>query len=253
MFKEIRVAFSFLTTLPVGRVEFDAREPVLPRAMFFFPLVGLVLGGLLLVSDRGLGALFTSPLLVAVLLVLLMAVLTGGLHLDGVADSADGLLSYRDRDKTLQIMRDSRIGAMGAEALFFTLALKIALFSALPPAGRGPVLLLTPLCGRIALIGMLSGLNYARSGPGMGTLFGRPPRLFLISMIALMAALSFSLLGAGFMLTMVLLWGGVVIGFMLLCFRRIGGYTGDTLGAICELSEMVPALASLIMWRGGSL
>ena len=138
------VALRYLTILP-GPGGADIRQE-LGRAAAWFPVVGLALGLLLVGVDGVTGRLF-PPLLSAVLTVTAWKVLTGGLHLDGLADCLDGLAG-RDREHRLAIMRDSRIGTFGAAGLVLFLVLEVAVVADLPPPERWRVLLAAPGMGR---------------------------------------------------------------------------------------------------------
>lgn len=235
--KPLWLAIGFLTVLPAPQVA-DA-ERVLGRSLLYFPLVGLLLGGLLGGAALGLGGIL-PPLPLAALLVALEALLTGGLHLDGLADAADGLLSRRPGEAALEIMRDSRIGAMGAMALVLALLLKVCALAAVPVGLLPACALLMPVVGRAAILVNLGLLPYARAD-GLGTGFFAVRSSWHI-VLGLATALAFGFLaggvrglaaGAGACL-LALGWAG-------LCRRRLGGATGDTLGAASELAELVPA------------
>ena len=118
---QIRLAFSFLTTLPSGSFSAEVPEETLGKTQAWFPLVGLLLGLILLAAGLFFN-LFLTPMIVAALILLLHFLLTGGFHLDGIADTADGLMSGRmDREKIFSIMKDSFLGSMGATALILSL------------------------------------------------------------------------------------------------------------------------------------
>ena len=114
-------ALTFLTVLPFGR---RSSAPPEASSLFYFPVVGMIIGGLLAAVD-GLGSLFLFDPLRALLDVAFLALLTGGLHLDGLADSADALYLHHDREKALEIMKDPRVGVMGVLVLIFCLGFKL--------------------------------------------------------------------------------------------------------------------------------
>ncbi len=232
-------AVRFLTVLPLpGGGPEDTR--VLGRSACFFPLVGLLVGVTVAALDALLGFLL-PPWPGSVLVILAMAGVSGGLHLDGLADTADGFLSGRARERALEIMRDSRVGSMGVLAIVGVLLLKAAALASLPPGRRGAALLLMPLAGRAALVLELNLLPYARpSGLGVAFQAHKSPWDAVLA-FTLRAGVGFAAAG----------WRGLlaaagtvaVTGAVSLWSRRkIGGFTGDTLGAACELSETVPAL-----------
>jgi energy-coupling factor transporter ATP-binding protein EcfA2 len=167
------------------------------------------------------------------------------------ADTADGFFSARPRDRILEIMRDSRIGSMGVAAIVSVVALKIVLVASVPGAWRLWVLLLMPVAGRCALLVHLALLPYARPEGGLADLFHANR-----SRGHILWALLF-LLGSGWLSGG---WPGMAAGasaFVLTLplaawsLKKIGGLTGDTLGAACELTELAPALVAVALFKGG--
>jgi len=233
--KPFWAALQFLTILPVNSA-FSERDR--EQAPYWFPLIGLTIG-LVVVAVDGAWARLGLPIVVqSVLSVGLLAALTGGLHLDGLADTADGFLSARPRERVLEIMRDSHIGAMGVLALVFILSLKAAALISLTGPTRWQALVLAPLGGRCLQLVVMSLLPYARRDGGLASAYIRRRRpglavwavLWLTAGAILMAgpakgmgATAAALLGAG----LLAVWQ----------WRRIRGFTGDTLGATSEIVE----------------
>ena len=180
-----------------------------------------------------------------------MIAVSGGLHIDGLADTADGFFSARPRDGILAIMKDSRTGPMGVAAVVCVVALKIAVITSVAGPWRWWVLLLTPLAGRCALIVHIALLPYVRPEGGLAGIFhrNRSRGHALWALVALLAAGSLAgglpglIAGAAAFLAALLLAAYI--------YRRIGGLTGDTLGAACELTELCPALAAAAILSGG--
>ncbi|HKZ07911.1 MAG TPA: adenosylcobinamide-GDP ribazoletransferase [Methylomirabilota bacterium] len=247
---ELVLAVRFLTVVPVpGR---EAAGPgALGRAAWWFPLVGLALGVVLALADRGFARVF-PPLLAAVLVVAGWKLLTGGIHLDGLADCLDGLAG-RDAGHRLAIMRDSRIGVFGALGLLVSLLLAVAAVAELPASARGPVLVLAPAAGRAmpALAGMLFRAVTPHAGAGADFLSGLPRAAGATHLLAGMA-LGAALLGMPGALVAL---GGALVGLAgtALLARRIGGVTGDVLGAGVELSELGVLLAASAAARLGAM
>ncbi|MBE0529006.1 MAG: adenosylcobinamide-GDP ribazoletransferase [Thermoleophilia bacterium] len=247
--KRFLAALQFLTILPLpGGV--NPGERVLGGSLPFFPVVGLLIGAAIAGADRGLGQIF-PPGVTSVVTVILMIAVSGGLHIDGLADTADGFFSSRPREAVLTIMKDSRTGPMGVAAIVCVVALKIALIASVAGPWRWWVLVMTPLAGRCALIVHLALLPYARPEGGLAGIFHRN-RSRVHTLWALAALLIVGFLTGRF--------PGLIAGaaaffaaLLLAAYisRRIGGLTGDTLGAACELTELCPALAAAAMLSGG--
>jgi len=248
--KRLLAALQFLTILPLPR-GLSPDERALGGSIPFFPVVGLGIGATIALIDWGLGFLFPVGV-TSVFAVILLIVVSGGLHTDGLADTADGFFSSRPRERILEIMRDSRTGPMGVTAIVCVVALKIALIASVSGPWRWWVLLMTPLAGRCALLVQMALLPYARSEGLVGVFHRNCSRrhalwalTFLITAGLLAGGVPGLVAGVGsFLFT--LLFSGYVR-------RRIGGLTGDTLGASCELAELVPALvASAWLYGGGA-
>ena len=164
---EIRLAAGFLTILPV-LPRADVTPETLAASFGWFPLVGFALGALLAAGNLLLTTLFGDAL-AAVVLVLTLTVLTGAVHLDGLADSADALGAGTDRRRALEIMRDSRIGSFGTVAIFFFLALEIVALATMGEARRTAALWLAPGLARWAMVAVGWRIDYLRA-EGAGTL-----------------------------------------------------------------------------------
>ncbi|MGF9914036.1 adenosylcobinamide-GDP ribazoletransferase [Paenibacillus ehimensis] len=263
-------AFQFLTRLPVP-VKLDYNDALFRRSVVFYPLVGLVLG--LITAAAGLLlANVLSPLPAAVLLLGIWVMLTGALHLDGLMDTADGILSYRSRERMLEIMKDSRVGAMGVIAAVLVLLLKWSLLTELLPAaaagGQGNLwllLALVPLWSRWYMVVAIAWWPYARqAGSGMGGFFrgvgaghaaGSGLVALLLSFCVAAAGEAFGGLSLPFwhMVGIVAILLAVTVGAGVLMsvsiHRKLGGLTGDTYGAMNELLEAALLLA-LVLIKG---
>jgi adenosylcobinamide-GDP ribazoletransferase len=229
-------ALGFLTAVPLPGGRRHSEEDM-AGSVPFFPLVGLLIG----VSGAALALCFEQifePLLLSVMLVLWLEGACRGLHLDGLGDTADGFLSHRSREQVLEIMRDSRIGAFGTMAVFGVLALKIAAFASLPGHRRWMAALLAPLAGRCSMVGMLGLMPCARP-EGLGVLFcrHRPAWETLWAAAVLLAAAALTAGRAGTIAVVAAV--AAVSAFAAWCRHKIGGITGDTTGASCEIAETV--------------
>ena len=227
------IALQFLTSLPV-RLDRMPEPQAVGRSLLYYPLVGLLLGAMLWL----VGAVFenaSAPLLAALLLTGWVA-LTGGLHLDGLADSADAWLGgFGDRERTLTIMKDPRSGPIAVVVLALLLLLKFVALWTLLAADQRLALLLAPLLGRSALLGLFLTTPYVRPG-GLGQVLAEQmPRD--TSRIALGGVVLACLaLGSSGWLALAATVGVGWLSRRAMC-RRIGGTTGDTAGALLELVE----------------
>jgi adenosylcobinamide-GDP ribazoletransferase len=235
LLKSCIAAFRFLTILPMP-TSYGTDVEDLDNSPFFFPLVGLVLGLTAAAVAWFLWQMLPNGVSAVVLIILLFS-FSGALHLDGLADTADGFFSSRPREKILEIMRDSRIGVMGVVALWAVLLLKFSCLSSLQNADAVKAGFLMPLAGRCAMVVMMALLPYVRPQGGLGTRFysGRRRWKALVGILVLFACGFISCGTAGLLLACLVLL--ILLLFCYFCFRRIGGATGDTLGAACEIAE----------------
>jgi adenosylcobinamide-GDP ribazoletransferase len=237
--KGLLAALGFLTILPVpARRPWPGLGPALP----YFPLVGLLVGVALLAADLSLGSLLGNHGRAAAL-VAVWAALTGGLHLEGVADAADGLLASRSAPERLEIMRDPAAGAFGVIAVGLVLLLKFGLLLDLP--GASASLAAVPLAARYAVLPPMALFPYARpEGLGQG-LAGPARRAALLNGLPTVGAVYLLAGPAGLAGLSLALAGGLMLaGF---ARRRVGGLTGDVCGAIIEAAE-VSTLFGYAVW-----
>lgn len=228
--KHLISAFQFLTILPLGKPRTLDASKITPC----FPLVGLGIGLILMLADYLFSKLW--PLSVVSLLdILLLAILSGGLHLDGLGDTADGFFSHKSPERALAIMRDSRIGVMGLLAILFVLAIKWACLEGVS-AHRALYLFIIPAYSRGAMMFGIKFLNYGRPEGGVGTdFFSRKPSTFALASIFLPALISLWLGYPAIWLNALFI---LMTTLILLYFkRRLGCTTGDMLGAMAEVEE----------------
>ena len=216
------------------------------KGIKYFPLIGLLIGSLNVLGYVSLSLVFSKSITI-IGVCLLNVLITGALHLDGLADTCDGIFSGRSRERSLEIMRDSRIGTNGAIAVFLDLAFRIGLLLQINDLYMVRALLLAPVISRTALAFLICLSPPARSENGLGNLFLGKSKL----RDAGIAILSCLILAAVFLRYQAI----VVIGcnvLALFLFRRliiakIHGMTGDTLGAGNELSELVVLVSMLLI------
>ncbi|RLM20313.1 adenosylcobinamide-GDP ribazoletransferase [Brenneria alni] len=237
----------FMTRIPVPErwtQGLDMRQYV--RGIIVFPFIGLIVGG-------AAGAVFvvlapwSGVPLAALAYVLALALITGAFHLDGLADTCDGVFSARPREKMLEIMRDSRLGTNGGLALIIIVVAKVLVVSELALRGTSMLAILTAasVAGRTAIVLLMYRQRYAREGKGLGNLYigrvsGGEALATLTGGVLLVGLLGVvpALLALG--ITLMIIW---LMGIYLR--RRLGGQTGDTLGAAAEIGELVFLLALL--------
>jgi len=240
------LALTFLTKLP-WPWRGPADETALARSMFWFPWVGALLGLIFWAAWAGLQKFLPAPAAAAVLLTLTVWV-TGGLHLDGLADTADGLGGGRTTAEALTIMKDSRVGAFGVISLILGLVLKFSLFLSLASQTRGAgVLLVFPIISRwgMVLLAYLSPYARAEGGLGQAMTLGVSPRVLIGASLSA-GGLALLILGApGLGLCIA---AGVLVWLGSLYFqRRLGGITGDILGAANEVLEIMVLAGALML------
>lgn len=228
-------ALRFLTIIPI-KTPFD--ESALKRSPRIFPLVGLFVGVILILSFFILSKVFPREL-ASFITLFIWEFVTGGIHLDGFADTVDGLMSRKDRDRILEIMRDSRIGTFGAVGIFFILGLKyLAIINSNVPI---PAVLLSPIIGRFLLTLCIYLFPYART-TGKGSIFSDGMNrgdLYLSLGITLILSILIRRVIGLLVFIVVTILGLIFASYV---NKRIGGLTGDNYGAICELSEVMSLL-----------
>jgi adenosylcobinamide-GDP ribazoletransferase len=253
------LALGFFTRFPVPNFA-DFQESDLNHSVKYFPLIGILIGLLATVTYYALGLIF--PHVVAVLLSMAVTIFaTGAFHEDGLADSADGLGGGWDREQALAIMQDSRLGTYGAVALFFILLTKFELLSAM----HGDMVMLALLCAhplsRLSAVWLMATLPYVKANANysskakplatqishcdlwLASFFGLVPIVLLVFFIELtisnwQATLGYVCLLAGTIAAALWWWRALLK-------RKLNGYTGDALGAIQQLTEIMFYLATL--------
>lgn len=236
------VSLQFLTILPLP---FKFSEEELGSSMLFFPLVGFLIGGLL-AGVCWIGTKFLPSPVVVALLIILWIFITGALHLDGLADTLDGLYAGKSKEERLKIMRDEYIGVMGITGIVTILLFKYTLLSSLTTTHIFKTLILTPALSRWGMVVSASISPYARE-EGKGKVFVERVRWWyapLQGVILLAVSVWFFNLINGLWLIaglLTLLWLST-----LLFQRRIGGVSGDTLGAVNEIGELLPLILILL-------
>lgn len=228
-------ALRFLTIIPVpGPV--NTRPVNAGRSLIFFPVVGLLIGLIAAGLDRLVTRWFPAPVTGA-LIIALTIVLTGGLHLDGLMDTVDGIFVRQTPEERLLIMDDSRVGAFGVTAAVLDILIRYSVLSGLPEGKLTEVWLLPPVVGRYLMTWSLFAFPAARKA-GLGWLFkqGASLRVFA-GTTGLAMVLIYSIAGSSGLIITASTWVIITIGG-LYCKARLGGLTGDTCGALNEMAEL---------------
>jgi len=230
--KSLIAAIQFITVLPVGKTNIYDPEGMIP----YFPVVGIILGTLVSIFDQ-FALLFWPKPVVSLLDVILLIILTGAFHLDGLGDSADGFFSHKSREKALSIMKDSRIGVMGMVAIFCTLSLKWAGITNLD-THRSLLLVLVPAYARGGMIFGVQLLDYGRPDGGTGYgLFQNPMRK--TAYIGLLVPVALSIFAGWQGLLLNIVFALSVAAIIVYYKKKMGCITGDMLGGMCEMLEAI--------------
>lgn len=234
------VALQFLTRLPVPLKRWP-QEAEIGRSLLWYPFTGALIGVLLIIAAWVLQGLGVAPMVLAVLLLVLWVALTGGLHLDGLADTADAWAGGAgDRERTLALMKDPRCGSMAVVGLVLLLLAKFAALVTLLQQDSLLFLLLPPLLGRMALLLLFLGTRYVRE-EGLGSVLARHRPLeqgWSLLLAWLLPVLLFGIDGLLALLAAAL----VFVLWRRSLLQRLGGTTGDTAGAMVELVEVAVIL-----------
>ena len=271
--KGFLLLLSFMTRIPMPKTEYD--EEKLGKSMKYFPVVGIIVGLILLFFCIVFTFIFKNLTYSAVLPLMIIVVIltdlitTGALHLDGLADTFDGIFSYRSKHKMLEIMKDSRLGSNGALALILYFLLKFVLLFSLTIESREAaiyVIMTYPVVARFCSVVSCASSPYAR-GSGMGKTFVDNTKtcgLIVATVITLLytvgmvfipfifftnysLSIQFIIQTILVILVIVALLALFAYAFSKLIERKIGGITGDTLGALLEISSLVYIFLILVM------
>ncbi len=238
--RNLRIAFGLMTTLPF-RLPDDWSAGDSGRASVWYPLVGLVIGALTWLAWRGATLVF-APLVAGVIALVVWVALTGGLHLDGLADCFDGLFASVIRERRLEIMKDPHIGAFGVIGLILVLLLKAAVLASLTSTASLGILLAASL-GRWCILP--AGLLPLARSSGMGADFASGFRRTFLLWGAILPLAVAILLGWRGILS-ALTGAGAAALILWFAKSRIGGVTGDVFGMIVEIVELVVLLAFVV-------
>lgn len=238
--KQFLIALQFLTILPV-RIQV-VEEKDFGKSLIYFPLVGAIIGVLLISALFIFGSFL--PLVTAALILATSIIITGGVHLDGFADTCDGFFGFKSKEETLRIMRDSRVGTMGVIGVVCLLLLKFAILTGIPKETLWKSLIMMAVFARWTqgLACLIS--NYARSeGKAKYFIEYAEPKGIIIGGLFTLALFLMLMKLKGLILFIALL--ALVFLFISYIKRKIGGMTGDTIGATNEIAEILILLSFL--------
>lgn len=236
-YREMMLALQFVTTLPTARLA-HVTEQELQNSVVWFPALGAMLGIVLALTVSVLHTVF-PPWPTAVIAIAMYTLLTGALHIDGLMDTADAIGSRAQRDRALEIMRDSRIGAMGAVAGCLLLIGKVTAIGSLPIVHIG-LLIAVPTISRAAMVWSMTISPSARGNEGLAGMYAQKIPRKSVWITASFAGLV-SVVTLGWILGIVLVISAAVFTLLFTMWirKRFGGMTGDTYGAVNELVELV--------------
>lgn len=231
MIKGLILLLQFFSRIPIN-INVDFNEKNLKYSVFFLPLVGAIIGGL-----GGLVYYLLCPynkLIASFLALLTTIIITGGLHIDGLSDTFDGFMSNRNKEKTLEIMRDSRIGAFGVLSVFLLLIFKLILIMSIEEV---PLAMLLSFANSRLVISWIIAYKKTARPDGLGKMFNNsnPKKLIIISTIIYISILTFLNIKYIIPLVVTFLMAEYVSH---VAYKKIDGLTGDVYGAIIELGDL---------------
>lgn len=234
--KRFVIMLQFMTAIPL-RINLNIDSKDLGKGLALLPLIGLILGGIMAIVYKGLVQVF-PPLITAVFLIVAYLMLSGGLHFDGLGDTFDGVFSNRSRERMLEIMHDSRIGTNAALAIISVILIHVAFLTSLTPGLMVKTLILMPVAGRIGCLVAAGTSQYARKDESLGKPFIDycGIREVLIGLLIYFAIfLAFLDITYGIISIITVLFSFILSKYF---SGKVGGVTGDILGAVCELSQV---------------
>ncbi|ACL75026.1 adenosylcobinamide-GDP ribazoletransferase [Ruminiclostridium cellulolyticum] len=245
LLKRFLLMIQFFTTVPIP-VSLNVNEEDFGKGLALAPLAGLLIGGLVACGGYVLN-MFFAPAITAVLVVILYILLTGGIHFDGLGDTVDGIFSNKPKEKMLEIMRDSRTGTYAVLVIVCVLGLNAVLMYSIISAHMYFTLVLMPVAGRIGSVTGAAVSRYARSGPGLGKSFidyCGLKEMLSAAVISLIVFFVFKVFEGIFLCLFMFISATLLVKIL---GRKIGGATGDVLGAVCELNQTIFLLISYLL------
>jgi len=239
MIKPFFLALQFLTRLPAKNYDKIADIDV-GRSVIFYPLVGLIIGSILVGIEYAFSNV-SAPLL-ALIILIASVLLSGGLHLDGLADSADGWLAGGDKQHSLTVMKDPTVGSAGVIVIVLVLLAKYIVLVEIVADSNWLILLLAPVVSRSLVLFFLLKIPYASQGGIAQSMVDNLPRSLTWFLLLLVVLITFIYFPIAMLFTLM----GVYFLYQIM-IKRLGGFTGDTLGAVIELSELFLMFSILVL------
>ncbi len=255
MIKNFITALQFLTAVTVKK-DHPIEEGDLAKSMVYFPLIGFLIGVILVYADKVFTFIVLPQNIANLLLIVIMLLVTRALHIDGLADTLDGLMGGHDDTTRLAIMKDSRLGTAGVLGIVCVLSLKYLSLNDLYNSDKIVALLTAPALARWSQTFMAFGTNYGREH-GMGKAFVGHLRTNSFAVVSSIAVgLTAFVIVRGDVRSVVLFFS-LIVGVVLISYlgrrylvRKLGGITGDAIGAISELNEVLVFLIFIIFSNG---
>ena len=247
-FEQFIILIQFMTRIPIP-LKISYSEKKFGKSIKFFPLVGLIIGLILYFSNFlitvYLKNIFYNKTIIAIFLIILEILIAGIIHIDGLADTFDGLFSYAKKEKMLEIMKDSRIGTNGAVVLILYFITKTVLISEIITTNP-KYLIIFPIIARLSTPVNAGLSNYARKSGMSNAIISENGIFEVIFSLALSIILVFYIIGIEGIITIFIAFIFIII-FMLNVRKKIDGITGDTMGACLELTSILVLFLGIVL------
>ena len=247
-FEQFIILIQFMTRIPIP-LKISYSEKKLGKSIKFFPLVGLIIGLILYFANFliivYLKNIFYNKTIIAIFLIILEILIVGIIHIDGLADTFDGLFSYAKKEKMLEIMKDSRIGTNGAVVLILYFITKTVLISEIITTNP-KYLIIFPIIARLSTPVNAGLSNYARKSGMSNAIISENGIFEAIFSLALSIILVFYIIGIKGIITILIAFIFIII-FMLNVRKKIDGITGDTMGASLELTSILVLFSGIVL------
>lgn len=246
---QIILLIQFMTRIPIPiKVEYSEKQ--LGKGIKYFPLVGYLIGIIIFITGIVLNKYIDNKYIISSLLILIELKLVGLIHIDGLADSFDGLFSYRDKDRILEIMKDSRVGTNGVVVLIFYYLAKLILIAEIISRGDMRCLIIYPIISRMSTSVNTGFGVYARdNGMSTGIIGMNQVKDSIFSVILTLLLIILVYYNSGILKGLVMFVAGIlfIFYFRRVVYKKIGGITGDTMGASLEMTGLIVLLIGAII------